>query len=41
MQDEDKRTLSAVRIEHAEECLSAAKVAVESGSYKSAANRSY
>lgn len=41
MLDEEKRALSGVRVEHAEECLSAAKVAVESGSYKSAANRSY
>ena len=41
MLDEEKRALSGVRIEHAEECLSAAKGAVESGSYKSAANRSY
>jgi uncharacterized protein (UPF0332 family) len=41
MLDEEKRVLSGVRVEHAEECLSAAKVAVESGSYKSAANRSY
>ncbi|MGX8698763.1 MAG: HEPN domain-containing protein [bacterium] len=41
MLDEEKRTLSAVRIEHAEECLSAAKSAVASGSYRSAANRSY
>ena len=41
MLDEEKRALSGVRIEHAEECLSTAKGAVESGSYKSAANRSY
>ena len=41
MLDEEKRALSGVRIEHAEECLSAAKGAVESGNYKSAANRSY
>ncbi len=41
MLDEEKRALSGVRIEHAEECLTAAKGALESGSYKSSANRSY
>lgn len=41
MRGEDKKALSQVRLEHAEECLSAAKNLAESGNYKSAANRSY
>ena len=41
MQDNDKKALSAVRLEHAEECLEAAKSLLLSGNYKSAANRSY
>lgn len=41
MQYEERKALSAVRFEHAEECLSAAKSLVEAGNYKSAANRSY
>ncbi len=41
MRDEDKKALSKVRLEHAEECLSAAKNLAETGNYKSAANRSY
>lgn len=38
---EDLRQLSAVRYEHASECLSAAKNLLKSGNYKSAANRAY
>ncbi len=41
MLDEERKALSQVRLEHAEECLSAARSLVESGNYKSAANRSY
>lgn len=41
MQANEKTALSHVRIENAEECLSAAKGLYEIGSYKSAANRSY
>lgn len=41
MQDNEKKALSAVRLEHAEECLEAAKSLLFSGNYKSAANRSY
>jgi len=37
----EKRALSKVRFEHAQECLDAAKNLVESGQYKSAANRLY
>ncbi len=41
MQYEDKKALSQARMEHAAECLSAADSLLASGSYKSAANRSY
>lgn len=41
MQDDEKRALSSVRLEHADECLAAAKSLLESGAYKSAANRAY
>lgn len=41
MQDKDRKSLSAVRIEHAQECLSSAKELYTHGEYKSAANRSY
>ncbi len=40
MQDREKRALSDTRLEHAEECLSAAKSLLASENYKSAANRS-
>lgn len=38
---EEKRGLSNARYLHAEECLNAAKLLLESGNFKSAANRSY
>ena len=38
MQDNDKKALSAVRFEHAEECLEAAKNLLQSQNYKSSAN---
>lgn len=41
MQADEKMSLSRVRIDNAEECLSAAKSLYEIGSFKSAANRSY
>ena len=41
MLDEEKRALSVVRLEHADECLSAAENLLKSGNYKSAANRCY
>ena len=41
MQFEEKQALSKVRMEHAVECLSAAKSLLRSENYKSAANRSY
>ena len=41
MQDEDRIALSKARYENAQECLRAARELVASGSYKSAANRSY
>ena len=41
MQIEEKKALSSVRLEHAEECLGAAKNLLDAGNYKSAANRSY
>lgn len=41
MQDEYKIALSKARYENAQECLQAARGLVASGSYKSAANRSY
>ena len=39
--DEDKRTLSHLRFEHAEECLHAAEALFGTGDLKGAANRSY
>ena len=39
--DETKRDLSKVRLEHAEECLSAAKALLNVNDYKGAANRAY
>lgn len=41
MQYDEKQALSRARLEHAAECLSAAESLLASGSYKSAANRSY
>lgn len=41
MRFEEKKALSDVRLEHAEECLSAAKNLLMSDNYKSAVNRSY
>lgn len=41
MQIEEKKALSSVRLEHAAECLAAAKNLLDAGNYKSAANRSY
>ena len=41
MELEQLRALSKIRIEHADECISAAKSLLESGNYKSAANRAY
>lgn len=41
MQADEKMSLSRVRIDNAEECLSAAKSLYEIESFKSAANRSY
>lgn len=41
MQIEEKKVLSSARLEHAEECLAAAKSLLASENYKSAANRSY
>lgn len=41
MQDEDRIALSKARYENAQECLRAARELAASGSYKSAANRSY
>ena len=41
MQYDEKKALSAVRLEHAKECLGAAKSLQNSENYKSAANRSY
>lgn len=41
MQAEDVKTLSELRLEHAEECLGTAKKIMAIGDYKSAANRSY
>lgn len=40
MQD-DKKTLSLLRVKNAEECLSATKTLFKEGNYKSAANRCY
>ena len=41
MELEQLRALSKVRLEHADECISAAKSLLESENYKSAANRAY
>lgn len=41
MRDEDRKSLSTVRLAHSEECLSAAKSLKETENYKSAANRAY
>lgn len=41
MEFPEKKALSAVRYDHAEECFEAAKNLVLSGQYKSAANRLY
>ena len=41
MELEKLRALSNVRLEHADECISAAKSLLESENYKSAANRAY
>ena len=41
MEHEQLKSLALVRLEHANECLSAAKSLLESGNYKSAANRAY
>lgn len=41
MQYEEKKALSAARLDHAMECLEAAKLLLDKENYKSAANRSY
>ena len=41
MRYEERKALSNARLEHAEESLSAAENLLQSGNYKSAANRSY
>lgn len=41
MQYDEKKALSQARMEHAQECLEAAESLLDSGIYKSAANRSY
>lgn len=41
MKDEQLMALANSRLEHAEECLTAAKALLENGIYKSAANRAY
>ena len=41
MELEEKRSLSNVRMEHAYECLAAAKLNFNAKDYKTAANRSY
>ena len=41
MELEKLRALSNIRLEHADECISAAKSLLESENYKSAANRAY
>ena len=41
MQEEDKCALSAVRLEHAQECLASAGKLVNANDYKGAANRAY
>ena len=40
MQAHERKALSQARLEHAVECLSAARNLLETGNYKSAANRS-
>ena len=39
MQERERKALSQARLEHAVECLSAARNLLETGNYKSAANR--
>ena len=41
LRDEDKKALSKLRMENAEECLRDAAMLLQTGSYKSSANRSY
>ncbi len=41
MQPENKKQLSIVRFEHAQECLNTARNLIELGDFKTAANRSY
>ena len=41
MELEQLKALSEVRLEHADECISAAKSLFESENFKSAANRAY
>ena len=41
MQEHERKALSQARLEHAVECLSAARNLLETENYKSAANRSY
>lgn len=41
MRHEEKKGLSNARILRAEECLNAARLLIEAGDFKSAANRSY
>ena len=41
MELEQLKALSNIRLEHADECISAAKSLLESENYKSAANRAY
>ena len=41
MELEQLRALSKIRLEHADECISAAKSLIESENFKSAANRAY
>ena len=41
MQVHERKALSRARLEHAVECLSAARSLLETENYKSAANRSY
>ena len=41
MQAEERKALSQVRLEHAEECFVAARSLLQAEAYKSAANRAY
>ena len=41
MELEQLKTLSQIRLSHADECICAAKSLLESETYKSAANRAY